>query len=94
MTEHEKLQEIMKIKDPVPLPLDDGRSGLIVVYVQRYFARSEYPFAQVIEKIMPNATSGYFERINSHRDREHPALTRGIPLAAVTSDLSGRGAVS
>jgi nicotinamidase-related amidase len=33
--------------------------------VQRYFARSEYPFAQVIEKVMSSATSGYFERVNS-----------------------------
>ena len=90
MTEHQKIQEIVKIKDQVPLPLDDGRSGLIIVDVQRYFARPEYPFAQVIEKVMPGATSGYFERVNStvlgniqrlleaFRSRQLPVIYLGV----------------
>jgi hypothetical protein len=39
VTEHEKIQEIVKIKDQVPLPLDDGRSALIVVDVQRFYEK-------------------------------------------------------
>jgi nicotinamidase-related amidase len=33
--------------------------------VQRYFARPESPFAQVFEKLVPGATDGYFERVQS-----------------------------
>jgi nicotinamidase-related amidase len=90
MTEHEKIQEIVKIKNQAPLPLDAGRSALIVVDVQRYFACPEYPFAQVIEKVMPGATSGYFERVNStvlgniqrlletFRSRQLPVIYLGV----------------
>jgi nicotinamidase-related amidase len=65
MTDHQRIQEIVRIKDQAPLALDPLKSALIVVDVQRYFARPEYPFAQVIEKIMPGATAGYFERVKS-----------------------------
>jgi biuret amidohydrolase len=90
MTEHEKIQEIVYIRDQAPLPLDAGRSALIVVDVQRYFARPEYPFAQVIEKVMPGATNGYFERVNStvlgniqqllaaFRSRQLPVIYLGV----------------
>ena len=90
MTEHERIQEIVRIKDQAPLPVDDGRSALIVVDVQRYFASPEYPFAQVIEKLMPGATSGYFERVNStvigniqrllsaFRSRQRPVIYLGV----------------
>ncbi|HLI83271.1 MAG TPA: isochorismatase family cysteine hydrolase [Bryobacteraceae bacterium] len=90
MTEHERIEEIVRIKDEAPLPLDPGRAALIVVDVQRYFARPEYPFAQVIEKLMPGATSGYFERVNStvigniqrllalFRSRQLPVIYLGV----------------
>lgn len=65
MTEHEKIQAVVRIKDQVPLPLDPAKSALIVVDMQRYFVRPEYPFAQTIEKVMPGATAGYFARVNS-----------------------------
>ena len=85
MTEHQKIQEIVRIKDQAPLPLDTARSALIVVDVQRYFARPEYPFAQVIEKVMPGATSGYFERVKStvlgNIQRLQAAFrSRGLPI--------------
>ena len=66
MTEHERIQAIVRIKDQAPLPLDPAKSALIVVDMQRYFVRPDYPFAQVIEKVMPGATAGYFERVSHH----------------------------
>lgn len=65
MTEHEKVQAVVRIKDQAPLPLDPAKSALIVVDMQRYFVRPEYPFAQTIEKVMPGVTAGYFARVNS-----------------------------
>lgn len=65
MTDHEKVQELVRIKDQAPIRIDPLKSALIIVDVQRYFARPEYPFAQVIEKLVPGATAGYFERVKS-----------------------------
>ncbi len=65
MTEHEKIQAVVRIKDQAPLALDPVKSALIVVDMQRYFVRPEYPFARTIEKVMPGATAGYFERVSS-----------------------------
>jgi len=56
---------VVHIKDQAPLPLDPAKSALIVVDMQRYFVRPDYPFAQTIEKVMPGATAGYFARIDS-----------------------------
>lgn len=53
-----------RIKDQAPLPIDPERSALIVVDMQRFFVRPDYPFARTIEKVMPGATEGYFRRIN------------------------------
>ena len=33
--------------------------------MQRYFVRPQYPFGQVLEKLAPGATAGYFERVNA-----------------------------
>jgi nicotinamidase-related amidase len=65
VTEHERIQAIVRIKGEAPLPLDPPKSALIVVDMQRYFVRPDYPFAQTIEKAMPGATTGYFERVNA-----------------------------
>jgi biuret amidohydrolase len=65
MTDHEKIQELLRIKEQAPLTFDPQKSALIVVDVQRYFASPEYPFGQVIEKLVPGATDGYFERVRS-----------------------------
>jgi nicotinamidase-related amidase len=49
-----------------PLTFEPRKSALIVVDVQRYFARPEYAFSQVIEKMVPGLTEGYFGRVKSH----------------------------
>ena len=65
MTDHEKVQEIIRLKDQAPVNFDPLRSALLVVDVQRYFARPDYPFAQTFEKLVPGSTAGYFERVRS-----------------------------
>jgi len=65
MTEHEKIQEIIRLKDQAPITIDPLKSALLIVDVQRYFARPDYPFAQTFEKQVPGATAGYFERVKS-----------------------------
>src|SRR5579862_5201465 len=65
VTEHEKIQAVVRIKDQAPLPLDPAHSALIVVDMQRYFVRPEYAWARTIERVMPGATEGYFARVNS-----------------------------
>ena len=39
MTEHEKIQEIIRLKDQAPITIDPLKSALLIVDVQRYFAR-------------------------------------------------------
>jgi nicotinamidase-related amidase len=65
MNDNQKIRELIRLKDQAPLAVDPQRSALIVVDVQRYFARPDYPFAQTMEKIVPGATAGYFERVKS-----------------------------
>lgn len=65
MTDHEKLQAIVRVKDQAPVVIDPLSSALLVVDVQRYFARPDYPFAQTFEKLVPGSTTGYFERVQS-----------------------------
>ena len=65
MTDHEKVQELLRIKDQAPLTIDAEKSALIVVDVQRFFARPEYPFAQFFEKMVPGVTTDYFQRVNA-----------------------------
>jgi len=45
--------------------VDAEKSALVVVDVQRFFARPEYPFAQLFEKMVPGVTADYFQRVNS-----------------------------
>lgn len=64
MTEHEMVQQLLRIKDQAPVVVDADKSALVVVDVQRFFARPEYPFAQVFEKMVPGVTADYFRRVN------------------------------
>ncbi len=64
MTEHEKVQELFRIKDRAPLVLDAERTALVVVDVQRFFAQPDYAFAQTFEKLVPGVTAGYFNRVD------------------------------
>ena len=63
MNEHEMLQQLLHIKDQAPVSVDPEHTALIVVDVQRFFARPEYPFAQAFEKMVPGVTAGYFQRV-------------------------------
>lgn len=63
MNEHGKVLEIIRLKDQAPLDVELTRSALLIVDVQRYFARPNYPFGQTFEKLVPGSTVGYFERV-------------------------------
>jgi biuret amidohydrolase len=65
MTEHEMVQQLLRIKDQAPVVVDAEKSALVVVDVQRFFARPEYPFAQAFEKMVPGVTADYFRRVNA-----------------------------
>ena len=65
MTDHEKVREILKLKDNAPLELRPDRTALLIVDAQRYFARREYPFAETFERLVPGSTDYYLERVNS-----------------------------
>ena len=65
MTDHEIIQEMVRQKDQIPLAIDPLKSALLIIDVQRYFSRPDYPFAQLIENLAPGATSGYFNRVTS-----------------------------
>ena len=47
MTEHEKIQEIIRQKEQAPVALDPRRTALIIVDVQRFFTRPDSEFAHV-----------------------------------------------
>lgn len=63
MNEHEKVLEAIRLKDQAPLTFDRSRSALLVIDVQRYFVSKEYPFGQVLERLVPGVTDGYFKRV-------------------------------
>ena len=76
MTEHEKIQQMVQQKDQAPLTLEVAKSALLIIDTQRYFARPDYPFGQVFEKLAPGAAEGYYKRVkttvlpNIHRLQE------------------------
>ena len=39
MNDHEKVQELLRIKDQAPITIDPRKTALIVVDAQRWFAR-------------------------------------------------------
>jgi isochorismate hydrolase len=47
MSEHDKVLELIRIKDQAPLYLDPGKVAFLIIDVQRYFVSPDYPFAQV-----------------------------------------------
>ncbi len=63
MTEHERVLELIRLKDQAPGKLDSSRTALLVIDIPRYFVNSDYPFGQAFEKLVPGATAGYFERV-------------------------------
>jgi biuret amidohydrolase len=65
MTEHDKVLELIRLKDQAPINLDLHKTALLVIDAQRYFVSPDYPFAQAYEKLVPGATAGYFERVKT-----------------------------
>jgi len=65
MTEHEQIQEMIRQKEQAPIRLDPRRTALIIVDVQRYFARSDSDFARLFQKLAPGAIDGYLQRVSS-----------------------------
>ncbi|MDQ3817078.1 MAG: cysteine hydrolase [Acidobacteriota bacterium] len=85
MSDHEKVKEIIRLKDHAPINIDPLKSALLVVDVQRYFARPDYPFAQTFEKLVPGSTAGYFERVKSRvlpniQRLQQAFRSRGLPV--------------
>ena len=65
MTDHEKVREILKLKDNAPLELRPDRTALLIVDAQRYFARREYPFAVTFERLVPGSTDYHLVSVDS-----------------------------
>jgi nicotinamidase-related amidase len=65
MTEHQKIEEMIRQKERAPIALDPRRTALVIVDVQRFFTRPDSEFAQVFQRLAPGATDGYFQRVNS-----------------------------
>lgn len=63
MNEHEKILEIIRLKDQAPVDFDVAHSALLVIDMQRYFVSPNHPFGQTIEKLVPGASEGYFQRV-------------------------------
>lgn len=61
---HEKILDIIRLKDQVPIALDPRTTALLVIDMQRYFVHPHYPLMQVFERLAPGVTAGYCERLN------------------------------
>jgi nicotinamidase-related amidase len=64
MDEDARVMQIIALKDQAPLILDP-RTALLVIDMQRDFVHPGYGFAQVLEKLVPGVTEGYFSRVRS-----------------------------
>jgi nicotinamidase-related amidase len=65
MTEHEKIQELVRQKDRAPLTLEPAKSALLIIDVQRHFTRPDLPFGRVFDQLLPGAADGYFQRVST-----------------------------
>jgi nicotinamidase-related amidase len=65
VTDHEKIQQLLRIKEQAPIRFDQSASALIVVDVQRYFARPDYAFGEVLDRLVPGLAAGYFDRVQN-----------------------------
>src|ERR1051326_1675103 len=62
---HEKVLEVIRLKDSAPLTLEPQKTALLVIDMQRYFVEPEHAFAQVLERMSPGVTAEYFERMTN-----------------------------
>ena len=65
MTDHEKIQEMIRKKEQAPIAIDPARCALVIVDMQRFFTRPDSAFAQVFQKMAPGATDGYFQPVKT-----------------------------
>ena len=68
--------------------------------VQRWFTEPEHPFAQVVEKLVPGATDGYFDRVTStvlpniqRLQQAFRSLGRPVISTCVTPQINAIGLV-
>ena len=64
-TDHEKILEIIRLKDQAPLVLARDKTALLVIDMQRYFVSPHYPLMQTFEKLVPGVSAAYCERVNA-----------------------------
>ena len=64
MNEHARVMQIIAMKSQAPLALDRN-TALLVIDMQQDFTHPEHRFAQVLEKLVPGVTDGYFSRVRS-----------------------------
>lgn len=65
MSDHEKVRQILALKDQAPLEMDSAKTALLIVDAQLYFARGEYAFSQTFERLVPGSASGYLARVDN-----------------------------
>ena len=65
MTDHEKIQEMIRRKEQAPIAIDAAKCALVIVDVQRFFTRPDSAFARVFQKMAPGATDGCFQRVST-----------------------------
>jgi hypothetical protein len=58
MDDHERVMSIIRMKSQAPAVLDQGRTALLIIDMQRDFVHSEYEFAQALERLAPGVTEG------------------------------------
>ena len=63
--DHEKILEIIRLKDKAPLVLARDKTALLVIDMQRYFVSPHYPLMQTFEKLVPGVSAAYCERVNA-----------------------------
>lgn len=85
MTDHEKMKELLRMKDEAPITFEPPKSALIIVDVQRWFSRSEYQLGRILEKMVSGASAGYFDRVQSRvlgniQRLQQVFRSRGLPV--------------
>jgi nicotinamidase-related amidase len=64
MDQDAKVMQVVGMKRQLPLALD-RRTALLVIDMQADFVQPNYAFAQVLERVAPGVTDGYFSRVRS-----------------------------
>ncbi|MGE0826349.1 MAG: cysteine hydrolase family protein [Candidatus Binatia bacterium] len=65
MTDHDKILEIIRQKDQVPITLEVSKTALLIIDMQRYFVRPQYSLMQTFEQLAPGVTGPYCERVHA-----------------------------